>query len=92
MLQQLEDVDPNIVTEYIATSIAHQVSEFQKTLSYIQNVIKKHITDDMIKEHKEKIGGGTQDVEDNIPDWILAIACAAEPRVNFTMPYLLTIS
>ena len=83
LLQQLDGVDPNLITEYFATSVAEQVAEFQKTLSYITKVIKSHVTDEMVEEHQKVEGlAGIQDLEDNIPAWILAIACAAEPRVS----------
>ena len=80
LLSQLDNVDPSVITEYFATSLARQVSEFQQTLTYITKVIQSHVTDDMVKEHQNM--GGIDDLEDNIPGWILAIACAAEPRVR----------
>ena len=77
LLKQLSEVDEREVTSYVANSIAQTIADFQRTLAHVRSLIEEHITDEMVAEH-----GGIDDLEDNIPGWILAIVCGVEPRVS----------
>ena len=66
--------------------IAAKVSEFQNALGEIRGAVQRHVTAEMAEQHKDD-PMGTDDLKDNIPGWIIAIICAAEPGVRRTHKY-----